>query len=100
MCKGVVLMQAPEMKLTNVNGMDLELFDSGGPGDPVLLVRSTHDDCYRFISETSLPENFRVILHHRRGVGQSTSECFPYSFAEHGADYRMVLQHLALRKHR
>jgi pimeloyl-ACP methyl ester carboxylesterase len=86
------------MNVRNVDGKAFELYDSGKSGDPVLLVHSTRDDWYRVVTETSLPDNFRVILPHRRGFGRSTSEGFPNSFVEHAADYRMVLQHLGIEK--
>ncbi len=92
------MLSAPDMKLVNVNGLQFEIFDSGGPGDPVLLVHSTRDDWYGVIQEPVLMDSFRVILPHRRGCGRSTSEGFPNSFEEHAADYRMILQHLNIEK--
>ena len=91
-------MQTPEMRLASINGLDFELFDSSGSGDPVLLVHSTPDDWYRIVTETSMPDAFRVILPLRRGLGRSTFEGFPNDFAEHAADYRMILKHLGIEK--
>ena len=92
------MLSAPEMAVTEINGVTFELYDSGGPGDPVLLIHSTRDDWYGVIQEPVLTDNFRVILPLRRGCGRSTSEGFPNSFDEHAADYRMILQHLGIEK--
>jgi pimeloyl-ACP methyl ester carboxylesterase len=91
-------MFSPPMNKTNIDGLELELFDSSGSGDPVLFLHSSQDDWYWVIDQPILTENHRVILFHRRGYGRSTHEGLPLTLADHTADARAVLGHLGIER--
>ena len=87
----------PDLKLTNINGVELELYDTGGPGEPVVFVHGgMGDECYAAIQEPALTNRFRVIHYHRRGWGKSTTDGLPLSVEEQAQDCRTVMKELAV----
>ena len=89
----------PDLKLTNINGVELELYDTGGPGEPVVFVHGgMGDECYAVIQEPALTERFRVIHYMRRGWGNSTTDGLPLTIAQQAEDCRAVMRHLGIEK--
>ncbi len=91
-------MQIPELKLTSIKGIKLELIDKGS-GDPVVFVHGgMGDECFSVIQEPALQENFRIIHFHLRGWGQSELGYAPYSVELLTSDTRDVLEHLGVER--
>lgn len=92
-------MQMPDLKLTNINGVELELYDTGGDGEPVVFIHGgSTDECYAVIQEPALTERFRVIHYMRRGWGKSTTDGLPLSIPQQAEDCRAVMRHLGVEK--
>jgi pimeloyl-ACP methyl ester carboxylesterase len=92
-------MKMPDMQLTNIQGVDLEVHDSGGPGEPVVFVHGgMGDECFAVIQEPSLTERHRVIHYHRRGYGRSTTEGLPLTIQQQAVDCRAVMRHLGIER--
>ena len=91
-------MQIPELSLTNIKGIKLELLDQGS-GDPVVFVHGgMGDECYSVIQEPALQENFRIIHFHFRGWGKSELGDAPYTVELLTTDTRNVLEHLGVER--
>jgi hypothetical protein len=59
------------MELTEINGVELELWDRGS-GEPVVFVHgSMGDECAAVLVEPALANRFRGIHYHRCGYGKS-----------------------------
>ena len=83
----------PTMRLTDVDGAELEIHDRGS-GEPVVFIHTSRDEWYAVLGEPALAERYRLVHYHRRGYGDSTSHGVPLSIAEHAADCRAVMSHL------
>jgi pimeloyl-ACP methyl ester carboxylesterase len=87
-------MQRPDMKLTDIAGVELQFFDTGGTGEPIVFVHGgMGDECYAVIQEPALTERFRVIHYMRRGWGNSSTNGLPLSIAQQAADCRAAMRH-------
>jgi pimeloyl-ACP methyl ester carboxylesterase len=92
-------MQMPDLKLTNINGVELEIYDTGGDGEPVVFVHGAMgDECYAVIQEPALTDRFRVVLYMRRGWSNSTTDGLPLTIAQQAEDCRAVMRHLGIEK--
>jgi len=85
--------EPPEMDLVDVDGVELEVHDSGS-GEPVVFIHTIRDDWYAVLNEPVLADEYRLVHYHRRGYGNSTSTGVPLSIPEHAADCRVVMEHL------
>ena len=83
----------PEMELVDVDGIELEVHDSGS-GDPVVFIHTERDEWVAVLNEPVLADEYRLVHYHRRGFGNSTSTGVPLSVAEHAADCHAVMEHL------
>jgi pimeloyl-ACP methyl ester carboxylesterase len=89
----------PEMQLTSINGVDLDLFDSGGMGEPVVFIHGgMRDECFAVLQEPALSDRFRLIHYHRRGWGRSEATGLPLTMSGQAADTRAVLDHLDIER--
>ena len=92
-------MQMPDLKLTSINGVELELYDTGGDGEPVAFVHAPiRHECYAVIQEPALTGRFRVIHYMRRGWGKSSTDGLPLTIAQQAEDSRAVMQHLGINR--
>ena len=85
--------EAPEMELVDVDGIELEVHDSGS-GEPVVIIHTIRDEWYAVLDEPVLADEYRLVHYHRRGYGNSTSTGLPLSIPEHAEDCRAVMEHL------
>ena len=61
----------PQMQLTEINGGELEILDTGS-GEPVMFVHGgMGDECFAVLAEPALTNRYRLIHYHRRGWGNS-----------------------------
>lgn len=91
-------MTLPEMQLTEVNGVELEIWDSGS-GEPVVFVHGgMGDECFAVLAEPVLTNRYRLIHYHRRGWGNSERLEAPLTLAQQAADCRAVMHHLGLER--
>jgi len=84
------------MQLTDINGIELEVYDSGTNGEPVVFVPVFRDEWHAVLAEPVLSQNFRVIYYYRRGYGKSSKTGLPLSLQQQAADCRAVMQHLGI----
>ena len=90
--------EAPALQPTQINGVNLGVFDSGS-GEPVVFVHGAMgDECFAVLGEPALTERFRLIHYHRRGYGTSGDTGLPISMSQEAADCRAVLQHLGIEQ--
>jgi len=90
-------MEIPNMQLRTINGVELEVHDSGGSGEPVVFIHGAcGDNGFAFIQESALTGRHRVIYYHRRGYGRSTTEGLPLTIQQQAGDCRAVMQHLGI----
>jgi pimeloyl-ACP methyl ester carboxylesterase len=81
------------MRLTQINGVMLELLDKGW-GEPVVFVHgSMGDECAAVLTEPILANHYRLIHYHRRGFGRSECPTMPVTFAQQVADLKAVMHH-------
>jgi pimeloyl-ACP methyl ester carboxylesterase len=86
------------MELTEINGVELELWDRGS-GEPVVFVHGAMgDECAAVLVEPALANQFRLIHYHRRGYGNSEAPKAPVSISQQTADCRAVMQHLGVER--
>jgi pimeloyl-ACP methyl ester carboxylesterase len=86
------------MQRTEINGVELEIWDRGS-GEPVVFVHgSMGDECAAVLGEPALANRFRLIHYHRRGYGNSEGSEAPVSIPQQAADCRAVLQHLGVER--
>lgn len=91
-------MTAPAMQLTEINGVNLELFDQGA-GEPVVFIHGGGSiECHAVLQEPALTSRFRLIHFHRRGYGASEQSVHDPDFAQHAADCRAILEHLGIER--
>jgi pimeloyl-ACP methyl ester carboxylesterase len=88
----------PEMQLTELNGVELEIIDTGS-GEPVIFVHGgMGDECFAVLEEPALTNRYRLIHYHRRGYGKSERPEAPLSISQQAADCKGVLQHFGLAR--
>ncbi|WP_255191293.1 alpha/beta fold hydrolase [Natronobeatus ordinarius] len=88
--------ELPEMEPLDVDGAELEVYDSGS-GEPVVFVHGGGgDECFAVLQEPALAERYRLIHYHRRGWGDSASTGLPLSIEEQAADCHAVMQHVGI----
>jgi pimeloyl-ACP methyl ester carboxylesterase len=86
------------MQGTEINGVELEIWDRGS-GEPVVFVHGAMgDECAAVLAEPALANHFRLIHYHRRGYGNSEGSEAPVSIPQQVADCRAVLQHLGVER--
>jgi pimeloyl-ACP methyl ester carboxylesterase len=86
------------MQRTEINGVQLEISDSGS-GEPVVFVHGAMgDECAAVLSEPALANQFHLIHYHRRGYGNSEAPTAPLSIAQEAADCKAVMQHLSVER--
>lgn len=85
----------PTMKLTEIDGIELEVHDRGS-GEPVVFIHAVRDEWYAVLAEPALADHYRLVHYHRRGYGNSSADGQPLSIAEHAADCRAVMAHLGI----
>jgi pimeloyl-ACP methyl ester carboxylesterase len=91
-------MTSHPMELTDINGVELELWDRGS-GEPVVFVHgSMGDECAAVLVEPALANRFRVIHYHRRGYRKSERPEAPVSMRQQAADCRAVMQYLGTER--
>jgi len=88
----------PKMQLTEINGVELEILDTGS-GEPVIFVHgSMGDESFAVLAEPALTNRYRLIHYHRRGWGNSERPEAPVSISQQAADCKGVLQHLGVKQ--
>jgi pimeloyl-ACP methyl ester carboxylesterase len=88
----------PKMQRTAINGVQLEVRDSGA-GEPVVFVHGAMgDECAAVLSEPVLANHYRLIDYHRRGWGNSERLAAPLSIEQQAADCRAVMQHFGVAR--
>ena len=91
-------MTSQEIRITEINGAELEIWDKGS-GEPVLFVHGgMGDECAAVLVEPALANQFRLIHYHRRGFGNSEAPNAPFSIEQQAADCRAVMQHLEIER--
>ncbi len=86
------------MQGSEINGVQLEISDSGS-GEPVVFVHgSMSDECAAVLAEPALANRFRLLHYHRRGYGNSEGSEIPVSIPQQAADCSAVLQHLDVER--
>ena len=86
----------PAMELLEVDGVELEVYDSGS-GEPVVFVHGgAGDECFAVLQEPAVAEHYRLIHYHRRGWGESASTGLPLSIEEQAADCHAVMQRVGV----
>jgi pimeloyl-ACP methyl ester carboxylesterase len=86
------------MQSTEINGVELEIWDRGS-GEPVVFVHGgMGDECAAVLVEPALANQFRLIHYHRRGYGNSEGSKAPVSMPQQAADCRAVMQHLGVER--
>ena len=88
----------PTMQRTEINGVELEILDTGS-GEPVMFVHGgMGDECFAVLAEPALTDSYRLIHYHRRGWGNSERPEAPVSISQQAADCKGVLQHLGVEQ--
>jgi pimeloyl-ACP methyl ester carboxylesterase len=88
----------PAMRLTEINGVELEIWDRGS-GEPVVFVHgSMGDECFAVLEEPALTNHYRLIHYHRRGWGNSERLKVPLTIAQEAADCRAVMHHVGVER--
>jgi non-heme chloroperoxidase len=79
--------------------IELEVYDSGGDGRPVVLVHGWPLSGHSWKPQKTLLENagFRVIAYDRRGFGESDQPDGGYDYDTLAGDLRAIVEHLDLR---
>jgi non-heme chloroperoxidase len=79
--------------------IDLEVYDSGGDGRPVVLVHGWPLSGHSWKPQKTMLENagFRVIAYDRRGFGESDQPDGGYDYDTMAGDLRAIVEHLDLR---
>ena len=86
------------MHHSEINGVQLEIRDSGA-GEPVVFVHgSMGDECAAVLVEPALANHYRLIDYHRRGFGSSECPEVPVSIAQQAADCRAVMRHFGIER--
>jgi pimeloyl-ACP methyl ester carboxylesterase len=86
------------MQRTEINGVELEIWDRGS-GEPVVFVHGgMGDECAAVLVEPALANQFRLIHYHRRGYGNSEAPKTPVSISQQAADCRAVMRHLGVER--
>jgi pimeloyl-ACP methyl ester carboxylesterase len=86
------------MQRTEINGVQLEISESGS-GEPVVFVHgSMGDECAAVLIEPALTNQFQLIHYHRRGYGNSEAPTAPVSIAQQAADCKAVMHHLGVER--
>src|SRR5678809_949583 len=84
----------PKMQLTEINGAELEILDTGS-GEPVIFVHgSMGDESFAVLAEPALTNRYRLIHYHRRGWGNSERPEAPVSTSQQAANSKRLMQHL------
>ena len=84
----------PVMQLTEINGVEMEVWDRGS-GEPVVFVHGgMGDECFAMLAEPALTSRYRLIHYHRRAWGKSERPESPLTIAQQAADCRAVTHHL------
>ena len=87
-----------EMQRIEINGVELEIYDSGS-GEPVVFIHGgMSDECAAVLKEPALADSFRLIHYHLRGWGNSEGSGSPVGPEQHAADCRAVMQHLGVEQ--
>jgi pimeloyl-ACP methyl ester carboxylesterase len=98
MQKGDKAMVLPAMQLTEINGVELEIWESGS-GEPVVFVHGgMGDECFAVLAEPALTNRYRLIHYHRRGWGNSERLEAPLTIAHQVADCRAVMHHVGVER--
>jgi pimeloyl-ACP methyl ester carboxylesterase len=88
----------PVMQLTEINGVELEVWDRGS-GEPVVFVHGgMGDECLAMLAEPALTSRYRLMHYHRRGWGKSERPESPLTIAQQAADCRAVMHHLRVER--
>jgi pimeloyl-ACP methyl ester carboxylesterase len=88
----------PKMQLAEINGVELEILDTGS-GEPVMFIHGgMGDECFAALEEPALTDSYRLIHFHRRGWGNSKHPGVPVSISQQAADCKGVLQHLGIEQ--
>jgi pimeloyl-ACP methyl ester carboxylesterase len=91
-------MTLPAMQLTEINGVELEIWDRGS-GEPVVFVHgSMGDECFAVLEEPALTNHYRLIHYHRRGWGNSERLEAPLTIAQQVAVCRAVMHHVGVER--
>lgn len=88
---------SPQLEVTNINGVELAVWDSDGDGDPVVFIHGAHgEEVMPILSQPALTEQFRLIHYQRRGWGKSPQAEEPTTMEERAADCRAVMEHVGI----
>jgi pimeloyl-ACP methyl ester carboxylesterase len=91
-------MPFPSMPLRDINGVELEIGDSGS-GEPVVFVHGgMGDECFAVIQEPALIDRYRLIHYHRRGWGKSSSAGLPLNIQQQAYDCSLVMKHVGIER--
>lgn len=91
-------MAVPAMRPTEINGVNLDVYDSGS-GEPVVFVHGAmSDECFAVLTEPALADHYRLIHYHRRGWGKSAHTGLPIDMPQEALDCRAVMQHLGVER--
>ena len=91
-------MDLPVMQLTEINGVQLEVWDRGS-GEPVVFVHGgMGDECLAMLAEPALTSRYRLIHYHRRGWGKSERPESPLTLPQQAADCRAVMRHVGVER--
>jgi non-heme chloroperoxidase len=79
--------------------IELEVYDSGGDGRPVVLVHGWPLSGHSWKPQKPMLENagFRVVAYDRRGFGDSDQPDDGYDYDTMAGDLRAIVEHLGLR---
>jgi non-heme chloroperoxidase len=79
--------------------IDLEVYDSGGDGRPVVLVHGWPLSGHSWKPQKTMLQNagFRVVAYDRRGFGESDQPADGYDYDTMADDLRAIVEHLRLR---
>lgn len=89
----------PPMVLKEINGIELEVYDSGGSGEPVLFIHSpTREEWTPVLARPNLANQHRLIHFHRRGYGNSEPSGLPLNIHQQANDCRAVLEHFGIER--
>ena len=87
----------PDLEVTEINGVELAVWDSGGDGDPVVFIHGAHgEEVFPVLTEPALTEQFRLVHYQRRGWGRSPQADEPTTMQERTADCKAVMDHFGI----
>ncbi len=89
----------PAMQLIDIGGVELEVHDTGGHGQPLVLAHSpVREEWLPLLAEPALADHHRIIHFHRRGYGESSNAGLPLDLRGHAADCHALMRRLGIER--